>query len=175
MTSFSSLAPALATSVDGLLDETRIARYLAAPAEPALAIDLLLDDPGVVAPAAAEELTALDPGTSSVALTARRPQGAGLPVRLAEVRRVLAVDQVEPTGRLDRRALGDEAVAVVAGDDLGRAVEGLLQAVADLPERRHLAPAGAHRAGAGEPVALALGPHEVAYGLRSECARRLVF
>lgn len=174
-TGTSSFSPtsALTAGVDGLLDEARIARHLAAPPEPALAVDLLLDDSSVVAPAAAEQLTALDPGTSRVALATGRPQRAGLPIRLAEVRRVLAVDQVEPTGRLDRRALGNEAVPVVAGDDLGRAVEGLLQAVADLPERRHLAPTSAHRAGAGEPVALALGPHEIPYSLRSECTQRL--
>jgi len=98
-----------------------------------------------------------------------RAQRAGFPIRLAKVRRVLAVDQVEPTGRLDRGTLRDEAVAVVTRDDLGRAVERLFQAVADLPERRHLAPAGSHRARAGQPVTLALGPHEVAYGLRSGC------
>lgn len=158
----------LAASVDRLLDEARVTRDLATPPEPTLAVDLLLYDPGVVAPAAAEELTALDPGTSRVALTTCRAQRAGFPIRLAKVRRILAVDQVESTGWLDRGTLGDEAVAVVAGDDLGRAVERLLQSVADLPERRHLAPAGAHRAGAGQSVALALGSHEIAHGLRSE-------
>lgn len=141
--------------------------------ESAAAVDLLLDDFRIVASAAAEELTAVDPGTSRVALTTDRAQRAGLPVRLAEVRRVFAVDEIESAGRLDRGTFGDEAVAVVAGDDLGRAVEGLLQAVADLPERRHLAPTSAHRARAREPVALALGPHEVPYGLRSECKQRV--
>lgn len=164
-----TLTSTLAASVDSLLNKTRIARDFATPPEPTLTIDLLLDDSGVVASAAAEKLTALDPRTSRVTLTTRRPQGAGLPVRLAEVRRVLAVDQVESTGRLDRGALSNETVAVVARNDFGCAVEGLLQAVADFPKRRHLAPASAHRAGAGEPVALTFGPHKVAYGLRSEC------
>lgn len=54
---------------------------------------------------------------------------------------------------------------VVARDHLGRAVERLLQTIADLPKRRHLAPTSAHRARAGEPVALALGPHKVSHGL----------
>lgn len=164
-----TLTPTLAASVDGLLNETRVARDFATPPEPTLTIDLLLDDSGVVASTAAEELTALDPRTSRVTLTPRRPQGTGLPVQLAEVRRVLAVDQVESTGRLDRGALSDETVAVVAGNDFGRAVKGLLQSIADLPKRRHLAPTSAHRAGAREPVALTFGPHKVAYGLRSEC------
>lgn len=163
----------LTAAVDGLLDEARVTRDLAAPMEPAAAVDLVLDDLRVVASAAAEELTAVNSWTSRVALTTGRAQRARLPVRLAEVRRVLAVDEVESAGRLDRGTLGDEVVTVVAGDDLGRAVERLLQAVADLSERWHLAPTSAHRTRTREPVALALGPHEVPYGLRSECKWRV--
>lgn len=70
---FFSLTSTLAASVDGLLDETRVARYLAAPPEPTLTIDLLLDDSGVVASAAAEKLTTLNPRTSRVTLTTCRP------------------------------------------------------------------------------------------------------
>ena len=60
-------------------------------------------------------------------------------------------------------------MAVVAGNDFGRAVKGFLQAVANFPKRWHLAPTSAHRAGARQPMTLAFGPHEVAYSLRSEC------
>jgi len=63
----------LATSVDSLLDKTRIARDLATPPEPTLTIDLLLDDSSVVASTAAKEFTALDPRTSRITLTTCRP------------------------------------------------------------------------------------------------------
>lgn len=85
-TKSSRLTSTLAASVDSRLDEARVARDLATPPKPALTVDLLLHDPGVVTPAAAEELTALDPGTSRVALTTYRTQRAGLPVQLAKVR-----------------------------------------------------------------------------------------
>lgn len=68
-----TLTSTLAASVDGLLDETRIARDLATPPEPTLTIDLLLDDSGVVASTAAEQLTAFDPRTSRITLTTCRP------------------------------------------------------------------------------------------------------
>lgn len=44
----------LAASVDGLLDEAGVARDLATPPKPTLAIDLLLDDSRIVTSAAAE-------------------------------------------------------------------------------------------------------------------------
>jgi len=70
---FTYIVYTLATSVDGLLDEACVARDLTTPSKPALAIDLLLDDPRIVTSAAAEQLTALDPGTSRIALTICRP------------------------------------------------------------------------------------------------------
>lgn len=153
------------TGVDRLLDQAAFAGDLAAPPEPALAVDFLLDDPGVVSPAAAEQLAAVHTLAGGVAATPLSAQGPRLPVQLAEVGRVLAVDQIEPIRRLDGRPLGDEAVPVVARDHLRRAVERLLQPVPNVAERRHLPPTGANRARAGQPVTLALGPHEVAHRL----------
>lgn len=57
-------------------------------------------------------------------------------------------------------------MSVVPGYHLGRAVERLLEPVADLAKRRHLAPAGADRARARQTVALAFRSHEVADRLR---------
>lgn len=70
---FLTYVDTLAASVDGLLDEACVARDLATPPKPTLAIGLLLDDPRIVTSAAAEQLTALDPGTSCIALTICRP------------------------------------------------------------------------------------------------------
>ena len=46
-------------------------------------------------------------------------------------------------------------------DDFGGGVELVLEAVADVAEERHLAPAGAQRARTGQAVALAFGAHVV--------------
>lgn len=56
-------------------------------------------------------------------------------------------------------------MSVVARNHLRCAVERLLQPVPNVAERRHLSPAGANRARAGQAVAFALGPHEVAHRL----------
>lgn len=155
----------LAARIERLFNDASVAGYVAAPPEPALAVDLLLDDPRVVAPSAAEQLAAVDTLRRRVALSALCAQCAGLTIRPAKVRRILAVDEVEATRRFDRQTLGDEAVTVVARYDLGRSIERLLQPVAHLAERRHLAPAGAHCTRARETVALALGAHEVSHCL----------
>lgn len=155
-------------SVYRLLDEAGVAGDLAAPAEPALAVDLLLYDPGVVASAATEQLAAVDALAGGVASTPLGAERARLPVRFAEVGRVLAVDQIVPVGRLNGRPLGDEAVPVVARDHFGRAVERLLQPIAHVAERRHFPPTGANRARSRQTVALALRPHEVPHRLRHQ-------
>ena len=118
-----------------------------------------------VAAAAAQDAAALlgERGVHAGApLRAERAQRA---VGQTEGRRLLGVDEVHLTGRLDRRVLGHEALAVVAGDHLGGAVEALLEAVAHVAERRHLAPARLEGARAGEAVALTLGAHVVLDGL----------
>lgn len=51
----------LTTGVDRLLDQAAFAGDLATPPEPALAVDLLFDDPGVVSPAAAKQLATVHP------------------------------------------------------------------------------------------------------------------
>lgn len=126
-----------------------------------MAIYLLAYDPGVVPSSAAKQLASVDTLRCGVALSSLSAKRPGFTVGPAEVGRVLAVDEVEASWRLYGLTLGYEAVAVVPGYDLGRPVEGLLETVADLAERRHLAPAGAHRARARQPVTLAFRPHEV--------------
>ena len=157
---------ALATSVDRFLNQAGVASDLAAPSEPTFATDLLLDDPGVVASAAAEQLASVDTLACGVATASLRAQRASFSVRLAKVRRVLAVNQIESVRRLDGRPLRDEAVPVVARYHLRRAVERLFQPVPDVAERRHFPPAGTDRARPREPVALALRAHKVPDGLR---------
>lgn len=94
-----------------------------------------------VASAAAQDAAALlgEGGVDAgAALGAERAERV---VRQAEMRRLLRVHQVHLARGLYRRVLRHEALAVVAGDHLGRAVEALLQTVAHLPEGGHLAPA----------------------------------
>lgn len=155
----------LATSVYRFLLQAGVASDFATPTEPALTVDLLLNDPGVVSPAATEQLTAIDTLAGGVAPSPLGAQRARFPVRFAEVRRVLAVDQIEPVGWFDGRPLGDEAVPVVARDHLRRAIKRLLQSIAHVAERRHFPPTGADRARSGQTVALALCPHEVPHCL----------
>lgn len=113
----------------------------------------------VEAPAAAEDAAALLPLRGVVAgpaLSAERTQRG---VGQAEEGRLLRVHQVHLAWWLDGLSLRHEALAVVAGYHLGRAVETLLQAVAHLPERRHLSRAGLQGARARQAVALALRAH----------------
>lgn len=160
------------TGVDGGLYETGLASDLATISEPALTIDLLLDYPRVVAPTATEELATFDARTGGVATPSDSTERSRLPIRLAEIRRVLAINQIESTGWLDGRTLGDEAVPVVARYHLRRPVERLLQTIADLAKGRHLSPAGAHAARARQPVALALDRHEIPHRLRRQTPRQ---
>lgn len=150
-----------ATRVDCAPHDTRVTRDLATPTEPTLAVHFLAYGAGVEAAAAAQQFAAFDSRRRGVALAALRAQRAGLAVRLAEVGRLLRVDQVRPAGRLDGRPFGNEVVAVVAGYHFGGAVEPLLQAVAHVAERRHLAPARAQRTRPGQAVALTLGVHQL--------------
>lgn len=118
-----------------------------------------------VTPVATEDAATLLAQRGRVALPTFRPEGAEGGVGGAERRRVLGVDEVELAGRLDGLAVRYEALAVVAGDHLGCAVEALLESVADVPEVRHLPPTGAQRAGSRETVAFAFCAHVVLYCL----------
>lgn len=149
-----------------------VASDLATPSESTFATDLLLDDPRVVSPAATEELASIHSLTGGVASSSLRTQRARFSVRLAEVGRVLAVNQIESVRWLDGRPLGDEAVPVVARYHLGRAVERLFQPVPHVPERWHFPPTGSNRARSGETVTLAFRAHKLPDGLSVVVYRR---
>ena len=153
--------------VYGLDGDARLADDLAAPHEAALAVlshrHLLL----AVAPVAAEQVTAAHAHGVWVTLAAHRAQRPHLALAVAEVGRVLRVDEVVAGRRLDGVPLRQQPLAVVGDDDLGGAVELLLEQVAHVSERGHLHPARLERAGAGQPVTLALLPHVVLDGLHS--------
>lgn len=151
--------------MNGFSQHTSITRHLATPLESTMTINFFLDDFRIVAPTAAEQLATVDSLARGVALSTLRTEDSGFAIGATEVRRILAVDEVESTRWFDGMTLGYEAVAVVARDDLGRAVERLLQSVADLTERRHFSPTGPHCARARETVTFALGFHEVSNGL----------
>lgn len=155
-----------AARVDGPHRLTSLTRHFTAPPEHTVTVDLLQDLASLVPSPAAEKLAAVHSRRRRVTLPPLRAQRPRLPVGSAEVRRLFRVDEVRAARRLDGGALGDEAAAVVAGDDLGCAVEALLESVPDVAEGRHLAPARAEGAGAGQSVALTLGPHEVLYRLQ---------
>lgn len=140
-------------------------RDLAAPLEAALAVPLDLHVLPGLTPLAAHQITPVHPVRGYVTLPAVRPQRARFRVHLAKVVRIFRVHQIPLRGQLDRRVVRHEAVAVVARDHLRSAVKVFLEASGHLRERGHLHPAGAHRARAGQAVALALHPHELLDGL----------
>lgn len=136
--------------------------------ELALASFIFVHHHVIVSPAAAQYPAPLFPRGGCVALPAlgaERPQRA---VGRAEGGGLLGVDEVDLAGGFDGLALGDEAVAVVAGDYLGGAVEALLEPIAHVAEGGHLAPAGFEGARAGEAVAFAFGTHVVFDCLENE-------
>lgn len=160
--------PLLATSVDSCLETASITRHLAAPLKATSAVRLLTDLTRVVATAAAQQLTPFHPGGGRIALASLRPQGTCFPIRFAEIWRVFGVDEVATVWRFYGVAFGYETAAVVARDNLCCTIEPLLEAVTYVSERRHLAPASAHRAGSWQTMALAFRPHEVLHCLEQQ-------
>jgi hypothetical protein len=159
----------LATSVDSSLETASITRNLTAPLKATSTVRLLTDLTGVVPTAAAQQLTSFHPGGGRIALASLRPQRTCLPIRFAEIWRVFGVNEVATVWRLYGVAFGYETAAVVARDNLCGTVEPLLEAVTYVSERRHLAPAGAHRAGSWQTMALTVRPHEVLHCLEEKC------
>lgn len=121
-----------------------------------------------MSPSTAQNTAALLALRSRIALPPLRSEGAQSCVRCAEGWRVLGVDEIHLAGRFDSLSFGDEAVAVVASDYFGGAVEALFEAVADLAEGGHPSPAGFQGARAGEAVTFAVGAHVVFDSLRTK-------
>lgn len=127
-----------------------------------------------VAPAAAEQLAAVQRGRRTVAGTPGRARCTQASAVCAEVGRLLEVDEVVGGGRLVRgvfrlqaqqfRPRGAVAPTVAVKDTRG-AVEAVAQHVAHGAQRGQPHPARAHRARAGHPVALALLAHLGEHGL----------
>lgn len=151
-----------------LHDLARLANHFAAPEEPALAVlfdgDLRLG----VTPPAAQKVAAPHAHRVRVALSPSSADGADLAVPLAEVWRLLGVDEVLVGGGLDGVGLRDEGLAVVGDDHLEGPLELVLESVPHVPEDRHLPPAGLERARARQSMALALPPHVAHHRLGTE-------
>lgn len=133
-----------------------------------------------VAPAAAQQLAAVQSGRRAVASTPGCAGCAQASAVGAEVGRLLEVDEVVGGGRLVGRVFGLQAqqlrprsavVAPVAVEDAGGAVEAVAQHVAHGAQRGQPHPTRAHRAGAGHPVAFALLAHLGEHGLGEEGRR----
>lgn len=160
----------LEAGVDRLLRPANFALDFAAPVESAGApLDHLLHL-RLVASATAHEVAAVDADRRLVADSTLRAGDAQLEVLLAEVGRVLVVDQVLLGRRLVLRIVRLQLVVVllatvawcpagVADEDAGRSVESVLKVVADNAEEGQTHPASAHRTGSAHAVTLALLSH----------------
>lgn len=146
--------------------DTRIARDPTAPQELAVAAALLSDEPGIEPPGAAETLAGPRPGGGGVAGAALGAEGSADPVRLAEIGRLLRVDEVASARPWGWSRGGDEVPPVVARDHPGGRLEAPPQRPPHGPEGRQPTPAATHRARAGETVALALRDHEPLHSLQ---------
>jgi len=142
------------------------AGHLAAPLEDALAIGLLLHNSTGMASIAAQSIASIRTRAGHIALPALSSQGPRFCVGWAKVGGLVGEHQLILVRRPRVRTLRHEAVPVVAQRHLPGTVVPIPQSSSHLSERRHLQPAGLHRAGAGQPVALALQSHGIANGLK---------
>lgn len=146
---------------------------VAAPVEDAVAFLLPLLSPGVVAPAAAQQVAALYPMRRHVADAVSRPEGARLRIGLAEVGRALVVDQVALSGVLEEVVLDPQrlhpaaGLAVLLHHHLGGTVVLVLQVVPQHAEVGLRPPARLDLAAPGQAVAFAAQVHVVQDGLRN--------
>lgn len=145
---------------------------VAAPVEGAVAALGHALRAGPVAPAAAQQLAALQSRRGAVAGAAGRARRARLTAGRAEVGRLLEVDQVVGGGRLVRGVLGLQVwqrrrqlharrpvAALVAVDDARGAVEAVFEEVTHRAEGGQPHPARLDRARTRHAVALALLAH----------------
>lgn len=156
--------------MDGFLGPANFALDFAAPVESAsAALDHLLHL-RFVASAAAHQIAAVDADRRLVADAPLRPGDAQFQVLLAEVGRVLVVDQIFLGRGLVLRVVRLQLVVVllatvarrparVADEDPRGSVETVLQIVADDAEERQSHPAGPHRTRAAHSVTFALLSH----------------
>lgn len=92
-----------------------LAADVAAPVENAMALLFALLSPGVVASAAAQQVTALDAMRRHVADPIACPKGAGLLVGLTEVGRAFVVDEVAFGGMLEEVVLDPQRLHPASG------------------------------------------------------------
>lgn len=156
-----------------------LAAHVAAPVEDAVALLLPFFSPGVVAPAAAQQVAAVDAVRGDIAGSVPCPEGARLWVGLTKIRRVLIVNQIPLCRRLEKGVLSPKSFYPTPGfpvllhHHLGRAVVFVLQVIADRPEVGLCPPASLDFAASRETVALALQVHVVQDGLpRRENSQR---
>lgn len=150
-----------------------VALHYAAPVEATQAVLLELHTLLAVPAAAAQQVAAAEVRGTAVAGAAARAGRAGAPVGGAEVGRVGGVEQVGAARRLESADGGQQSLAVVGAHDTRGTVEALEQPRAHLAERGQLLPAGAQRARARQPVALALGARMAPHSLRGAEEQRM--
>lgn len=168
--------PTLQTGVHRAACLADLAVHRTTPVERAAASLQFFANLGLVAAAAAHQLAPVDADRRVVADTASRARYAEFQVRVAEVGRVFEVDEVFARGRLVRRVvrlqlelgllLEAAEVTLVGHEHPRRAVEPVLDVVADVAEHGQTHPARLHRARTGHAVALALAPHLMRHVLR---------
>lgn len=143
-----------------------VALHHAAPVKAAQAVLLEKHALLAVPAAAAQQVAAAEVRGAAVAGAAAGARRTRAPVGGAEVGRVGGIEQVSAARRLERADGGQQSLAIVGAHDTRGAVEALEQPRAHLAERGQLLPAGAQRARAGQPVALAFGPRVAPHCLR---------
>lgn len=132
----------------------------------------------MIAAPAAQKFAAVRALGSGIAFAAPSAHRARPPVSLAEVGRLLRVDEIFLARRLDCGADGQEdfALAVVHCHHFRGAVELVFEAIADVTELRQLPPAGLECARARHAVTLANSTHVVSDSLlRDPAEDELVF
>lgn len=148
-----------------------LAAHIAAPVEDAVALLLPFLSPGVVAPTAAQQVTAINPMGGDVARSVPCPKGARLWVGLAEIRGVLIVNQIPLCWWLEKSILSPKSfyptpgLPVLLHHHLGSTVVFILQVIPDGPKVGLCPPASLDFAASREPVALAFQVHVVQNGL----------
>lgn len=140
--------------------------HFTAPHEPTLAVFPNLHLSLRISPIAAQQVTTSDGRRVRVTLATLSSQGALLFAPLAEIWRLVGVDQILLRWRLDGEPARDDVLPVVGDNHLDGPVKPFLQTGANFPERWHFLPAGLQGAGTGKSMAFAFFSHEVLDSLR---------
>lgn len=166
--------PVLLARVNIVDPRALLATDVTTPVENAVTLLLPLLSPGIVATPTAQEVATIYPVRGDVADPVTGAERAGFGVRLAEVGRVLVVDQVSLSRRLEEVVFGAERLYPASGfpvllhHHFRSAVVLVFQVVADDSEVGLGPPTSFHLAATGQSVTFALEVHVVNNGLKEK-------